>query len=84
MQSPAKNLTKTSPSDPLPQILLSVATGPVLLGIVGIRLVSQWLQELGQSSEEVFRGDRLPLLHLPHINQESNQVNQTDQSASQD
>lgn len=47
-----------------PEILLSLATGPLLLGIIGSKAISSFLREMGQSSEEMFRGDRLPLLNL--------------------
>ncbi|GEM_PF-3172192 len=47
-----------------PEILLSLATGPLLLGIIGGKAISRFLAEMGQSSEEMFRGDRLPLLDL--------------------
>ena len=52
---------------PLTQTTLDVLVGatalPLLGGIVGARLLSQALTQLGQASEELFRGDRLPLLH---------------------
>lgn len=45
-----------------PELLLSLAAGPVLVGItLGIRCLDI-VQQLGQASEEVFRGDRLPVL----------------------
>jgi hypothetical protein len=37
----------------------------MLLGIVGIKAASDLLSAIGQGSEEVFRGDRLPVLHFP-------------------
>jgi hypothetical protein len=43
---------------------LSVATLPFLLGYLGLRLGAKALQELGEASEEIFRGDRLPILPL--------------------
>jgi hypothetical protein len=57
---------KTSRQSPLPASLwLSLATTPFLLGIVAVRSLTQSLIELGQASEEVFRGDRLPILNFP-------------------
>jgi len=47
------------------EFLLSLAAAPVLLGIVSIQAVGSWLQAAGVASEEVFRGDRLPVLHFP-------------------
>lgn len=48
-----------------PDLWLSLATLPVLMGVLGGRAVLQSMQELGQLSEEIFRGDRLPLLTFP-------------------
>ena len=47
-------------------IALSVATFPILAGLMMMKNVGQDLLELGQESEEIFRGDRLPLLNFPH------------------
>lgn len=46
-------------------ILLSLTTGPVLLGILGVKSSLEGLQAAGVGSEEVFRGDRLPVLPFP-------------------
>lgn len=46
-------------------IYLSLATVPVIIGFLAIRATAKALGELGEKSEEVFRGDRLPLLHFP-------------------
>ncbi|MGC1395012.1 MAG: hypothetical protein WA828_12095 [Coleofasciculaceae cyanobacterium] len=51
---------------PIPtDFLLSLATGPLLLGVVSLEAVFRGIQTSGINSEEVFRGDRLPLLHFP-------------------
>lgn len=47
-----------------PEILLGLATLPVLVGIVGVNAIVQSVRELGVLSEEIFRGDRLPILNL--------------------
>ncbi|MBE9115382.1 hypothetical protein IQ249_05660 [Lusitaniella coriacea LEGE 07157] len=47
------------------EILLSLATPPVLFGMVAVQSLAQGLQNIGQVSEEVFRGHRLPILNLP-------------------
>lgn len=47
------------------EILVSLATGPFLLALLGGKVLGQLMQELGQQSEELFRGDRLPLLNFP-------------------
>jgi hypothetical protein len=46
------------------EILLGLATLPVLVGLVSIQAIGQVVQELGVLSEELFRGDRLPVLDL--------------------
>jgi hypothetical protein len=49
-----------------PGVWLSVATTPFLLGLVTLRSLEQTLLEASRVSEEIFRGDRLPILHLPN------------------
>ncbi|MDJ1181623.1 hypothetical protein [Roseofilum casamattae] len=46
-------------------LLLSASTLPVLLGILALKHLSQLGQDTGRQSEEIFRGDRLPLLTTP-------------------
>lgn len=45
-----------------PEVLVSFATVPFLLALLGGKALSGVLQEIGQQSEELFRGDRLPFL----------------------
>jgi hypothetical protein len=45
-------------------IALSLLTAPFLAGVVGARSLQAGLITLGEASEEVFRGDRLPVVHL--------------------
>ncbi|KJH73412.1 hypothetical protein [Aliterella atlantica] len=47
------------------QILLQISTVPVLAALVAGKAVAETMQAIGQSSEEVFRGDRLPILPFP-------------------
>lgn len=47
------------------QILLQLSTGPLLVAILGSRAIAETLHAIGQVSEEVFRGDRLPTLKFP-------------------
>ncbi len=47
------------------EILLQLGTGAVLLTMLGGKVAAQTLQAIGLASEEVFRGDRLPVLKLP-------------------
>jgi hypothetical protein len=37
---------------------------PLLLLLIGSKALAQWMQDMGQTSEEVFRGDRLPVLKI--------------------
>ena len=48
---------------------LALTTLPVLIGIATINKIQNNLTELGEMSEEIFRGNRLPLLSL---NQQNN------------
>ncbi|HIK30592.1 MAG TPA: hypothetical protein IGS17_19345 [Oscillatoriales cyanobacterium M59_W2019_021] len=50
--------------------LLSLATTPVLVGLWGARVAGKWLQELSDLSEEIWRGDRLPVLNFPTTEEE--------------
>ena len=45
-----------------PNLSLSILTLPVLIGMATIEHFHNNLIELGSLSEEIFRGDRLPLL----------------------
>ena len=51
------------------EIMLSLTTGPLLLGVLATKASLEWLQAIGQASEEVFRGDRLPILDFPDSKQ---------------
>jgi hypothetical protein len=44
---------------------VSLATVPLLLGILAAHSLAENLKELGQASEEIFRGERLPILNFP-------------------
>ena len=48
-----------------PSLLVSLAATPWLIAIVTLKAASGLLEQLGLASEEIFRGDRLPVLHLP-------------------
>ncbi|MGK7903318.1 MAG: hypothetical protein AB4352_18300 [Hormoscilla sp.] len=49
------------------QMLLSLAIPPVLIGLACAHTVSEALASLGLTSEEIFRGDRLPLLNREQL-----------------
>ncbi len=48
-----------------PSLLVSLAATPWLAAIVGVRAAGEFIEQLGLASEEIFRGDRLPVLHFP-------------------
>lgn len=64
------NRSASTPSNLLkfldPEIILGIATAPLLAAIVGGSALSKAVQELGEMSEEIFRGDRLPILEFPN------------------
>ncbi len=49
------------PSD----MLLSLATVPAVLGLWGGKALTALMRDIGEASEEVFRGQRLPVLNFP-------------------
>jgi hypothetical protein len=55
---------------PSTTILVGVAAAPLLVGLIGGRLVAQLFHDCGELSEELFRGDRLPILALSHPDQD--------------
>lgn len=50
--------------------VLGFVTLPFLLGVRATDSVGESLIKLGQASEEIFRGDRLPLLNLSQLEAE--------------
>ncbi len=44
------------------EILLSLATGPLLLGLLAGKTVINLVKTVSEASEEILRGDRLPVL----------------------
>jgi hypothetical protein len=53
-------------------LLLQLGTGSLLLGLIGSKAVAQTMQAIGQASEELFRGDRLPVLPFPETETDRN------------
>lgn len=54
----------------LPQsFLLQVGTASVLMLLIAEKAVIQNLQAIGEATEELFRGDRLPILDFPEQEQ---------------
>lgn len=52
---------------PATQLLMSVTTPSLLLGVLAQRQCGQWLEALGQFSESLFQGRRLPTLPFPEV-----------------
>lgn len=46
-------------------LCLSIVTFPLLVGLGISHTLTKGIVELGQASEEIFRGDRLPILPFP-------------------
>lgn len=58
--------TSPSPQFKMPSDwLISLATTPILLVLGGSKALVDTVLDLSQASEEVFRGDRLPVLKFP-------------------
>jgi hypothetical protein len=51
--------------DAKPELIVGLATIPCLGLILCGRTLSHWVTQLGVASEEVFRGERLPVLSQP-------------------
>ncbi|MEL6161210.1 MAG: hypothetical protein AAFR18_18530 [Cyanobacteria bacterium J06627_32] len=60
--SPAADISFRSPLDP--NWTISLSTLPLLALLVSGQLIAEGMTQLGQSSEELFRGERLPSLPL--------------------
>lgn len=46
-------------------ILLQLSTGSMLLALLAGKATVEALQAISEGSEEIFRGDRLPILQFP-------------------
>lgn len=66
-------LQETGTSLPIkPEIFLGMATGSLIFGLVVGSSLTQALRELSQATEEVFRGERLPILQFRDLEREEN------------
>ena len=43
---------------------LSLATSPFILTLLAVYLITEFMAELGKTSEEIFRAERLPILNF--------------------
>lgn len=48
-------------------LMLSLGTAPLLLILVGSRALASLMKDMGQTSEELFRGERLPILKITSL-----------------
>jgi hypothetical protein len=48
-----------------PLLGVSLASVPILSTLITVRAVLDHLEQIGVGSEEIFRGDRLPVLPFP-------------------
>jgi hypothetical protein len=62
---PASSSTVRSNAQIPSSLLVSLAATPCLMTIIALQTATELLKRLGVASEEVFRGDRLPVLHFP-------------------
>ncbi|MGV2829509.1 hypothetical protein [Myxosarcina sp. GI1(2024)] len=47
---------------------LSLATSPFIFSLLVLRILFDMLTDLGKTSEELFRSERLPILHFSELN----------------
>jgi hypothetical protein len=59
---PAQGVNRALSQAGQPDMVVSMMTAPLLLGLVAGRAISDGLTQLGTVSEELFRGERLPTL----------------------
>ena len=43
---------------------LSLATSPFIVTLLAVYLITEFMNELGRTSEEIFRAERLPILNF--------------------
>ncbi|ASC69424.1 hypothetical protein XM38_003510 [Halomicronema hongdechloris C2206] len=65
--STSVELTSPSPSQmpSVTSLTISLATLPVLVGLLGSHAIADIFHHVGLASEELFRGERLPILAIP-------------------
>ncbi|MBW4642527.1 MAG: hypothetical protein KME23_05885 [Goleter apudmare HA4340-LM2] len=57
----------------IPQsLLLQIGTASILLLLITGQAANRTLEAIGQASEELFRGDRLPILNFPDDKESNN------------
>jgi hypothetical protein len=68
MQSNSDRFGKSRDST---EMILSLATAPFLIAVLAGEKLLELLLVTGHASEEVFRGDRLPVLNFPPTHPEA-------------
>jgi hypothetical protein len=48
-----------------PALIVSLVAPPWAMALVALHSGAKLLEQVGVASEEIFRGDRLPVLHFP-------------------
>lgn len=46
---------------------LSIATSPFIVTLLAVYLLTEFMTELGKTSEEIFRAERLPILNFSNF-----------------
>ncbi len=46
---------------------LSFATSPFIVTLLAVYLLTEFMTELGKTSEEIFRAERLPILNFSNF-----------------
>ncbi|WP_036480537.1 hypothetical protein [Myxosarcina sp. GI1] len=49
---------------------LSLATSPFIFSLLIVKILADALNDLGKTSEELFRSERLPILNFPEMNRD--------------
>jgi hypothetical protein len=75
--NPNRRAASTQTSLPV-EVAIALTTAPLLIVLVGTKVLSNTMQDLGRWSEELFRGDRLPLLNLQSSSPPSSNTGQND------
>lgn len=60
------------------EMILAVSTLPAILSLLAMRTLADAAIGIGQASEEIFRGDRLPVLNIHSNNQSQDNSNLSD------
>lgn len=60
------------------ETMLAVSTLPLIVGLLITKTISDTVIGLGQASEELFRGDRLPVLNLHTVGPDDSNTDSSD------